>query len=184
MKARAHGKANVISFQIEPRFWPSDIGPIKPATFRKCGVSCAVTFDLNCGRISVYSRNELTALGKVLRAADHVISYNSLRFDQHLLAGSRIQVSKVHWVDLCDLLRKQDHHGTPLSKAVLRINPVLQPMVTSRNHRRWILEQNQTRLVEKCVNDALNIARLFRHLQSQKLPGLGLIRTQRNVFLF
>jgi hypothetical protein len=131
----------------------------------------------------VYGRDDIKALGKILRSADHVIGYNSLGFDRHLLAGARIQVSKVHWVDLFDLLRNQENQGTPLSKAMTRIHPLVQSGVSLRNHRRWIMHQDQTRLIEKCVNDALNIARLFRHLQGQRLPGTTAVRIEPNLFL-
>ena len=176
-------KLKVISLQVEPQKWPSDVGPMNPATLRKCGVSCAAIYDLNYGRILAYGRDDIKALGTILRSADHVIGYNSLGFDGYLLAGARIQVSKVHWVDLFDLLRKQENQGTPLSKAMTRVHPVIQTPVSLRNHRRWIMHQDQTRLTEKCVNDALNIARLFRHLQGQRLPGTPDIRINPKLFL-
>ena len=150
-----------ISFQIEPRHWPADLGPIEPVTFRMCGMSCAVIYDLDTGQISIYGEKDLKALGKALRAAKRVIGCNCLGFDRHLLAGLKIDVHKVNWVDLWASAIQNGKRPVSLSEALKAAGIKAGPELSLQEHRRQVVEQDLLPLVEGCVNDAINLGKLI-----------------------
>ena len=164
MKATSIQKSQankIISFQIESRHWPADLGPINPETFHRCGMTCAVIYDLASGQITLYSEKDLAKLGKALLAAEKVLGYNCLGFDRHLLEGLNLEVSQVKWVDLMLQARKAGQRHLSLSESLKNLGIELGPPLDLEDHRRMIVEHDLLPIIQKCVNDAMNLGKLF-----------------------
>ena len=155
----------VIAFQIEPQRLPVDCGGFSAKVFRACGVSCAATYDFHSKLINVYDSTTLTDLGKALRAADSVLGYNCLNFDHHLLAGSRVRVASVRWLDLCQIIGHRLGHTRSLDDVLQEIGVSAMESPSLPQRRRWLKERNQAKLTERCVNGARGIAKIFEHMR-------------------
>ena len=110
-------------------------------------------------------------LGRVLREADYVVGYNCLEFDRHLLEGSGLRLQKVNWLDLWQLIHQAFGVRWPLSGILQQIRGGESHSPSLRQRRLWLRDPScSLPLIEHCINDAIGIADILRHIQS----GAGL----------
>jgi hypothetical protein len=148
-----------------------DVGGFTREIFRSCGVSIASTCDLHSKKVAVFWQNDLALLGRALREAAYVVGYNCLEFDRHLLEGSGLRLQKVNWLDLWQLIHRAFGVRWSLSGILQQIRGGETHSPSIRQRRLWLREPScSLPLIEHCINDAIGIADILRHIQS----GAGL----------
>ena len=151
---------SVVFLDIFPSQWPVDLGPIKPETFKQCGFGGAATLDYGTGQIGLFGPSDLKSLAEKLGAAKTVAGYNCVSFDQAILTGAGMDISRIHWFDLM-LGIKEKSRGSYSLASMVKVNFGINCDCPLKLHRDQTLKQNQIWLLQKAVNGVNNMARLF-----------------------